>query len=73
MNKFAQYLKANSERQSDFAERIGTTQATVSRLAAGTQTPSPELAIKIDSATGGAVPAASWPAYAAFAVKAGAA
>ncbi|WP_373354101.1 helix-turn-helix domain-containing protein [Pseudoroseicyclus sp. CXY001] len=60
MNALAQYLAANCIRQTPFAERCGTTQATISRLSAGTSLPSLDLAIRIEDATAGAVPANSW-------------
>lgn len=54
------YLKTNRIRQEDFAERIGVSQATVSRLVNGKQTCDIPLAVKIDRATAGAVPLTSW-------------
>jgi transcriptional regulator with XRE-family HTH domain len=60
MNDLKTYLVDRRLRQADFAERLGITQATVSRLAAKTALPSLELAFAIERETGGAVPAASW-------------
>ena len=60
MNKLALYLTEYRIRQVDFASRIGATQSTVSRLVSGTATPSLDLAVRIERATGGAVPATSW-------------
>lgn len=39
----AHYLEATGTRQEDFAERVGTTQGHVSRIAAGEVVPRPEL------------------------------
>lgn len=55
-----EYLSSQAIRQSDFASKLGVTQATVSRLAAKTALPSLELAFAIERETAGAVPAASW-------------
>ncbi|GAA6162597.1 hypothetical protein NBRC116590_03010 [Pelagimonas sp. KU-00592-HH] len=60
MTKLAQYLKDSQIRQEDFAEEIGVKQGTVSRFASGRGTPGLELAVAIEDATGGAVPARSW-------------
>ena len=67
MQTLSQYLTKNKIRQAAFAQQINSTQATVSRLAAGTQQPSPEMAATISRATGGEVAISSWPAFAAFA------
>lgn len=60
MNALATYLKVKSLRQHDFAGRVGATQSTISKLSAGEVKPSLELAIAIERATSGAVPATSW-------------
>lgn len=60
MNKLSQYLEAKKIKQSDFAKLIDATQATVSRLASGAMTPSPDLALRIDEVTGGEVSFPSW-------------
>lgn len=54
------YLTDRSIRQADFAEQLGISQATVSRLAKRSMRPSLELAFAIEKATGGAVSVASW-------------
>ncbi len=60
MSKLASFLSANSIRQAVFAAQIGTSQATVSKLVNGDVRPSLELAVRIERATDGAVPVASW-------------
>lgn len=55
--KLSAYLKDNRISHVAFAEKIGVTQATVTRYAAGTRTPRPEHMVKIRSATEGAVTA----------------
>ena len=60
MEQLSRYLKDNCIRQSEFAETVGVTQGVVSRLASGTSKPSLDLAVRIDKATGGAVPVHSW-------------
>ncbi len=53
--KLAQWLKSNDISAREFAARVKTTEATVSRLRNGRAQPSMELAQKIMTATGGAV------------------
>jgi plasmid maintenance system antidote protein VapI len=65
----AQWLKSNGVRQADFAETVGRTQATISRLVGGEAQPSAELAARIEQATGGQVPFWTWEAFAAFMPK----
>lgn len=55
-----QYRRAHGLTQQQFALRVGTRQATISRLEAGTMTPGLNLAAAIERATDGAVPAISW-------------
>ena len=55
MNSLTKYLKDNDESQQCFAERVGIHQSTVSRILNNTFRPSPELALKIEQATGGQV------------------
>ena len=54
------YIQANRVRQKDLAERLGVTQATVSRLVTGAARPSVELAAAIKRETGGAVGFEVW-------------
>lgn len=54
------YLLSVDEKQGDFAARVNTTPATVSRLCAGTLRPSLKLAHDIERATKGKVQAESW-------------
>lgn len=54
------YLDKRALTQSDFAEVVGTTPATISRIIKGKFRPGLELAVKIAEATDGAVPVSSW-------------
>ena len=60
MSKLQDYLTQNGIRQSVFAASVGTTQATISKLAADAIRPSLELAVAIERETGGAILASSW-------------
>ncbi|SHK05078.1 Helix-turn-helix [Ruegeria lacuscaerulensis ITI-1157] len=60
MHTLKSYRQANGIRQADLASSIGVEQATISKLESGSFRPGLELAIKIEDATGGAVPARSW-------------
>lgn len=60
MEKLTSYLKANGIPQTKFAGEIGITQSSLSKMCAGQIAPSLETAVKIDRATGGAVPVDSW-------------
>ena len=51
----AAYLAETGESQRAFAQRIGTTDANMSRIATGKARPSAELAEKIEAATGGKI------------------
>jgi transcriptional regulator with XRE-family HTH domain len=59
MMTLSQYLHDNGATQADFAKRVGTSQAHISRLVGG-DTPSLQLALKIETATSGAVPVRVW-------------
>lgn len=69
MKTLNQYLKESGVRQADFADRVNTTQAHISRLCAegATRSPSVDLAKRIEAETDGAVPAWVWPAFEQFA------
>ena len=54
------YLETAGLTQAEFAARIGSTHATVSRLIAGKFLPSLTLATKIERASGDIVKATSW-------------
>jgi plasmid maintenance system antidote protein VapI len=54
------YLDETGEKQVDFAERVETTPATISRLCAGTLKPALDLAHRIEAATGGLVRTETW-------------
>ena len=60
MNQLSQYLTREGVTQSAFAERLGLTQATVSRLASGLLRPRLDTALAIERITAGAVPVESW-------------
>jgi len=49
------WLEQNAITKTDFARKLGLSLASVSRLAAGLQTPSLATALKIEKITGGAV------------------
>lgn len=71
MSDYAAALKAYLEKhnQADLAERVGTTQASISRYKgsekAAPRLPPRDLAERIDEATGGQVPLSLWIADAA--------
>ena len=54
------YLETAGLTQAEFASRIGTTHATISRLIAGKFLPSLKLAVAIERASGDIVKANSW-------------
>lgn len=54
------YLDDTGEKQAEFAARVRTTPATISRLCAGLLKPSLDLAHEIELATGGRVPTETW-------------
>ena len=60
MTQLQTYLAVFEGGQGDFAKSIETSQAHVSAIASGKKLPSLKLAIKIEQATGGKVPASSW-------------
>lgn len=60
--KLAAYLEETKEKQRDFASRVQTTDATVSRLLTGTLRPGLDLALRIEAATDGKVPPREWEA-----------
>ena len=59
MEALKQYLDREKISQSAFAETLGVTQGAVSRWLAGAA-PKRKLMVKIENATHGAVPIASW-------------
>jgi transcriptional regulator with XRE-family HTH domain len=60
MEKLITYLKENGVSQTQFAERIGITQSSLSKMCAGVILPSLETANRISIETGGHVSAESW-------------
>lgn len=60
MATLSEYLKAQQLTQADFAGRIGVTQGYIAKLCASRATPTLQTAHKIEIATSGAVPVATW-------------
>ena len=60
MRQLSKFLRESEVTQAQFAARVGLSQATVSKLASGTLSPSLQVAVRIERATGGAVCVASW-------------
>lgn len=60
MQTLAQYLAAQKITQAQFADRVGSTSATVSRWCSGKAFPNKDAVKRIDAATGGEVPPAVW-------------
>jgi DNA-binding transcriptional regulator YdaS (Cro superfamily) len=60
MKELGTYLKEVGISQKAFADQLGVDPSVVSRFIARTARPGLELAVKIEDATGGAVPARSW-------------
>lgn len=54
------YLKTAGLTQTEFAVRVGTTHATISRLITGASLPSLKMATRIERVSGGMVKANSW-------------
>ena len=59
MMTLTQYLDAENITQAQFAQMVGTSQGTVSKLCAGRR-PRWDLAARIERATSGSVPVAVW-------------
>ena len=55
MNTLLNYLKKNGIDQSTFASKVGCNQSHISLICKGARRPSPELALKIQEATGGRI------------------
>ncbi|MCW1985569.1 UNVERIFIED_ORG: transcriptional regulator with XRE-family HTH domain [Sphingomonas sp. R1F5B] len=60
MTDLKTYLEETGEKQSDFAARVQTSNATISRLCSGALRPSLEMAHRIERATAGRVPTECW-------------
>lgn len=60
MSDLQSYLARVGEKKSSFAERVGTTPATITRLCNGTLRPALELAHRIETATDGEVRTEVW-------------
>lgn len=54
------YLSTTGTKQTQLAEVLGVSRSYLSQLVGGTKSPSLELAVRIERATDGAVPVASW-------------
>jgi len=67
MMTLPEYLAEHKITQSVFAGRVGLTQATISKLCRQDRPPiSLETAVVIERETGGCVPVAVWPQFAAL-------
>lgn len=60
MSKLKSYLTLKRMSQRAFAARIGVDPSIISRLTRGEMTPSLQLAVEIEAATKGFIPAKSW-------------
>jgi DNA-binding transcriptional regulator YdaS (Cro superfamily) len=60
MPDIATYLVSTKTKQSALAAAVGVSRGYLSELVGGTKRPSLELAVAIERATAGAVPATSW-------------
>ncbi len=60
MSKLRSYLKETGTRQAELAKRVGVSFGHMSALVNGDKTPGLELAVRIEDATEGRVPARSW-------------
>lgn len=67
METLSQYLERSQLTQAEFAKRVGTTQANISKLCGSDPKISTDLAVKIATATGGSVPITVWPKFRVFA------
>ena len=54
------HIKSSGDTREVWAARLGISRSYLSLLESGTKMPSLTLAVRIERATGGAVPAASW-------------
>jgi DNA-binding transcriptional regulator YdaS (Cro superfamily) len=57
---FSEFIRTSGQNRSAWADRLGVSRSYLSDLLNGNKTPSLELAVQIERATGGAVPASSW-------------
>jgi transcriptional regulator with XRE-family HTH domain len=60
MENLIAYLKQNGISQSRFAETVGVTQSSLSKMCSGLILPSLETAVRIAKETGGKVPVEVW-------------
>lgn len=60
MENLTSYLKSKGLSQKQFAESVGITQSSLSKMCAGLIMPSLDTAIRIAKETSGAVPADCW-------------
>jgi DNA-binding transcriptional regulator YdaS (Cro superfamily) len=60
MTQLQSYIAEACLKQSALADTLGISRGYMSELVSGSKTPSLEIAVAIERATGGAVPAASW-------------
>lgn len=60
MQNLTQYRKERGYSQGQFAKIVSTDQSIISRIERGDITPSLRLAVEIERATGGQIPASIW-------------
>lgn len=60
MSNLRTFLVQTRTKQAELAKRVGVSCGYMSELVKGDKTPGLELAVRIEDATGGAVPARSW-------------
>lgn len=60
MSNLRTFLAQTRTKQAELAKRVGVSCGYMSELVKGDKTPGLELAVRIEDATGGAVPARSW-------------
>ncbi len=60
MTDLRTYLEQTGEKRSDFASRVETTPATISRLCDGSMRPGLDLAHRLEKATSGKVKTEVW-------------
>lgn len=57
---FSEYILTSGQNRAAWADKLGVSRSYLSDILNGNKTPSLELAVKIERATGGVILAASW-------------
>jgi len=60
MEQITAYLKETKRTKADMARELGVSKSYMTELCSGEKTPGLQLALRIQAATGGLVPATSW-------------